>query len=120
MENPSRLPLYLGVLLLIAGWAVIMLAWYQSGRQDLETGQIPYVISGGFGGFGLILMGVVSMLVDVVRQAEFKLRRSAEHLHERMEGLAQMFVDGSAPAGSVATRTPRNARRRRSSTASAD
>jgi hypothetical protein len=92
MERPSRLPLYVGIALLIAGWAVIFIGWYQSGQQDLETGQLPYVISGGFGGFGLIIMGVIAILADVVRQAESKLRRSAEELHRRMEELAEVFV----------------------------
>jgi hypothetical protein len=109
-EAPSRLPLVLGIVLLVAGWAVIMLGWYQSGRQDLETGQIPYVISGGFGGFGLILMGLIGILVDVVRQAETKLRRSADELHRRMEELAETFVLEQAPAPRTA---PRPAKKRR-------
>lgn len=113
-DRPSHLPLYLGILLLVAGWVVIMLGWYQAGRQDLETGQIPYVISGGFGGFGLILMGVIAMLVDVVRQAESKLRRSADELHRRMEELAETFVVDNAPSfrEEPATASRRPARRR--------
>ncbi len=101
MERPSRLPLYAGIALLALGWVVVGIGWYQSGQQDLETGQIPYVISGGFGGFGLILMGVIGILADVVRQAETKLRRSAEELHRRMQELAEVFVgdrdDASLP-----------------------
>lgn len=87
------MPLYVGVALLVLGWVVVGIGWYQAGQQDLETGQIPYVISGGFGGFGLILMGVIGILADVVRQAESKLRRSADHLHERMQELAEAFVE---------------------------
>jgi hypothetical protein len=117
VDRPSRLPLYIGILLIACGWAVIFLGWYQAGRQDLETGQLPYVISGGFGGFGLLLMGVIAILMDVVRQAESQLRRSAEQLHERMQELAETFVleqaaqpiaaQQSSPAG------PRPQRRRR-------
>jgi hypothetical protein len=113
VERPSRLPLYVGIALLALGWIVVAVGWYQSGRQDLETGQIPYVISGGFGGFGLILMGVIGILADVVRQAETKLRRSADELHKRMQELAEVFVsdhsdadeDDLPPARSASRRT---------------
>jgi hypothetical protein len=133
VDRPSRLPLYLGIALVICAWTVIGIGWYQSGQQDLETGQIPYVISGGFGGFGLLLMGVIAILADVVRQAESKLRRSAEELHRRMQELAEVFVlEEAAPARAPQARgtgagsqRPRGRRghrpqQRRSGTASSD
>jgi hypothetical protein len=43
-------------------------------------------------------MGLIAILVDVVRQAETKLRRSADELHRRMEELAETFVLEQAPA----------------------
>jgi hypothetical protein len=88
--------LVIGFVLVACGWAVIFLGWYQAGRQDLETGQLPYIISGGFGGFGLVVVGAIAILIDVVRQAETKLRHSAEELHARMQELAETFVNGQA------------------------
>jgi hypothetical protein len=121
VEQPSRFPLVIGFVLVVLGWAVIFIGWWQAGNQDLETGQIPYIISGGFGGFGLVVLGAIAILVDVVRQAETKLRASAEALHERLHELAESFVRDQqttpAPApkasSSPAKARPRRRRRRR-------
>lgn len=108
-ERPSRLPLYLGVVLAVCGWAAIGVAWYQAGRQELETGQLPFVISGGFGGWGLLLMGAVGIVVDAVRQAAWTLR-SATDAQEREFGELRRALDELA--GGPADDPPRRRRRR--------
>lgn len=113
MDRPSRLPLYLGALLVACGWIAIGVGWWQAGRQDLETGQLPFVISGGFGGFGLLLMGAIAVLIDFVRQAEWALRRSAEDLHIRMEQVIDTFVAPGSDGRMAGRRNEGSPRRRR-------
>jgi cytochrome oxidase assembly protein ShyY1 len=112
VNRPSRSPLYVGIALVASGWIVLGLGWWQAGLQDLETGQLPYVISGGFGGFGLLLMGAIAILIDFVRMAEWQLRRSAEHLHARMEEVVDAFAE-ARPAGRLPAATSSRSRRPR-------
>jgi hypothetical protein len=121
VKRPSRLPLYIGLPLVVAGWAALFVGWYQAGRQDLQTGQIPYVLSGGFGGWALLAMGSLAIFIDVVRQIEW---RAHVHLHdvqitlERLgEALRQSTVRAPSPTSSEPSadgaRPPRKRSRRR-------
>ncbi len=100
MKRPSRLPLYLGMALAVAGWAALFLGWYQAGRQDLETGQIPYVVSGGFGGWALLAMGALGVLLDFVRQAEWRAHRHLRDIQRSLDQLGESFT------GQAKTRSP--------------
>ena len=91
MDRPSRFPLYLGVLLVIAGWVALLVGWYQAGRQDLETGQIPYVLSGGFGGWALLVMGAAAVVVDVMRQAEWRAHEQLDEVRAALDGVAELL-----------------------------
>lgn len=80
--------MYLGVLLVLAGWAVLLAGWYQAGQQELETGQIPYVLSGGFGGWALLVMGAAAIVVDLLRQAEWRTSDQLDEVRAILEGIA--------------------------------
>lgn len=82
------MPLTLGVLLVAAGWIVLFVAWYQTGQQDLETGQLPYVLSGGFGGWGLLLMGAGLIFFDAVRQMEWRAHQRLDEVQSALKDLA--------------------------------
>lgn len=67
--------LVLGLVLIASGFGAIFAAWLQVSNQSLETGQIPYLVSGGLGGLGLIIIGAVVILVDTVLKSAAELRR---------------------------------------------
>jgi hypothetical protein len=109
VERPSRLPLYIGILLAAAGWAAIGLGWYQTGQQELQTGQIPFVMSGGFGGWGLLVMGMAALLLDAVRQAAWRIEQGQRELRDALTG----GETGSPADGRSARRRTRSSRRAR-------
>lgn len=94
MDKPaSRLPLVVGCLLIAVGWAAIYLGWQKAGEQRIEVGQIPYLVSGGFGGLGLILLGVAGILTDVILRASWQQRRAAERVEDALGVVADRLVE---------------------------
>ena len=115
MKRPNRLPLYLGVPLVLAGWVALFLGWYQAGRQDLQTGQIPYLLSGGFGGWALLAMGTLLIFIDVVRQIEWRAHVHLRDVQKTLDRLGEKLGEPSratAPPDDV-DRPPRKGSRRR-------
>ena len=67
MERPTiRVPVALGTLAIIAGFAALGLAWYHTGNTDQMWIQNQEMISGGFGGIGLIIVGATVLIRDAL------------------------------------------------------
>lgn len=88
-KAPSRIPLAVGLVLIACGWAAIYLAWNQAGEQRIEVGQLPYLISGGFGGLGLLLLGGLGIVVDQVQQSSWRARRALAEVKEALAELGE-------------------------------
>ncbi len=56
-----------------AGFVVIFLGWNGMARAPFADEQLPYVVSGGFGGMGLILLGIAIMLIAQMRTERRRL-----------------------------------------------
>jgi hypothetical protein len=121
VKRPNRLPLYLGVPLVVAGWVALFLGWYQAGRQDLQTGQIPYVLSGGFGGWALLAMGTLLIFIDVVRQIEWRAHVHLRDVQRTLERVGEALGEPArAAASDDVDRPPRKGSRRRRPTRTKD
>lgn len=79
-------PVSVGVLLAAIGFVLIFLAWNGAAGVDHIQGQLPYVISGGLTGLGLIGAGLTTILVQASR-------RDSRELSERMEELTEAIRD---------------------------
>ena len=91
----SSSPVSAGVLLVIAGFIALFLAWNGASAKDYIEGQLPYLISGGLVGMGLIGAGLAVVNIQARRADQ-------DELLDRLEAIiaAREIVEEppSAPA----------------------
>jgi hypothetical protein len=99
----------LGIVYCIAGFFLIFLGWNGAASHDREAAQIPYVISGGIAGLGLVVVGAALIVAHSLRTDRIELRGSIDDLRaaiERSEAARETAGDGSpgyAPAARATT-----------------
>lgn len=64
----SPVPTYLGIAVAAIGFVLLIVAWGQSAGEVNVALQIPYLISGGMVGLGLIMVGVTIVNVAAKRR----------------------------------------------------
>lgn len=84
-----------------AGFVVMGLAWNGAASIDFAQGQIPYLLSGGFVGLGLVIVGVGLMLFESGRRAGTRAERRINDLQEALSKIS-VSTNGQAPARSAA------------------
>jgi len=77
----------LGVALCLAGFVLIFIGWNGAASVDRVTAQFPYLISGGIGGLGLVILGAILISVDIRREDG---RRVEQMLAEVRDALARL------------------------------
>lgn len=77
-------PVSAGVLLVVAGFIALFLAWNGAAGKDYVEGQLPYLISGGLVGMGLIGAGLTVVNVQARRKDQAELLAKLEELTEAM------------------------------------
>jgi hypothetical protein len=75
----TRLTRLVGLFFVLAGFAAIGLGWVGAANKDYVEGQLPYALSGGAAGLGLIVVGVGLM---VMAQLRTEGRRMLDRLEE--------------------------------------
>lgn len=66
-DRRVRLGRMLGLTFMTAGFVVIGLAWNGAAEVNFAQGQIPYLLSGGFMGLGMIVLGAALLFLATVR-----------------------------------------------------
>ena len=78
----SSSPVSAGLLLVVAGFIALFLAWNGASGIDYVEGQLPYLISGGLVGMGLIGAGLTVVNVQARRADQAALISKLEELFE--------------------------------------
>lgn len=94
-------PVSVGVLLVVAGFIALFLAWNGAAGKDFVQGQLPYVISGGLVGIALVGCGLTVINVQARRADQTELLHRLETLLENRD----------AQVTEVATRPRRTTRK---------
>jgi hypothetical protein len=86
-DPSSTVPTYVGVLVALVGFALIAVAWAEvAGLTDVWK-QMPYVMSAGLPGLGLVMTGLVIVNISARRQDAAARARQAEMLAEALRDL---------------------------------
>ena len=64
----------LGIGYCVVGFFLIFLGWNGAASNDREPAQIPYVISGGIAGLGLVVLGAALIVAHSLRTDRVELR----------------------------------------------
>jgi len=88
-DPASLIPTFVGVVVAAAGFALIGYAWAKvAGLVDVWK-QMPYVVSAGLPGLGLVMTGLVIVNVSARRQDGAARARQMATLTEAMRALQQ-------------------------------
>ncbi|MGH3656149.1 MAG: hypothetical protein ACRDUA_05775 [Micromonosporaceae bacterium] len=99
MPNPqiSRLRL-LGLMFCLLGATLITLGWMGTAKYAYVDQQMPYLLSGGAAGLGLIVVGIGLLVIA-------QLRVEADKIAERLAALAPRGDEPVIPSQRVEART---------------
>lgn len=91
-------PVTAGVALVVAGVIALFLAWNGAAGVDYVEGQLPYLISGGLVGVGLIGAGLTVVNVQARRQDNAELLARLDDIAEALQLLGSPVATAAAPA----------------------
>jgi hypothetical protein len=83
----SFVPTYVGLVVAAVGFGLLALTWARVAGRDNVAFQMPYVVSGGLTGIGLIMGGLILVNIAAKRQDAAERTRQMEQLREALDDL---------------------------------
>lgn len=92
MQRFSPAGVYVAVVIMAAGFLLIVLGWNGAADIDFAQGQLPFIISGGLAGIALLGVGLGLAVAQV-------LRRNAQELAGKIEEMIEVVAMDGLPGG---------------------
>lgn len=90
----------LGMGVIGLGFLIILFAWNGAAGLDYAQGQLPYLISGGFGGLSLVVIGSILLLAESNRRDRAVVEQQLGELISAIQSLSSTTgVVASATSG---------------------
>lgn len=89
----SPLPTYAGLALCVLGFVLLAYSWGKVAGEVEVWRQMPYLVSGGFTGLGLVLVGVTLVNIAAKRADAAARERQDDQLAEALRELRQALED---------------------------
>ena len=91
----SPMPTYIGIAVAAVGFGLIFYAWSKvAGIADNVALQLPYLVSGGLTGLGLVMVGVTIVNIAAKRRDARLRQQQTELLADALHELRSALDDG--------------------------
>lgn len=100
MDKRSKYAEYIPVVLIVVGFAFMFLGWNGAAGRDCVQCQVPYMISGGLIGLGLVFFGSASLVVRAFKEGLVRQLKELESLTETSKRVATTLTwsaNGTGP-----------------------
>jgi len=94
---------YVGIAVVAAGFGVIMFTWGEVAALTVVPLQMPYLVSGGLVGLGLILCGLTLVNINAKRQDAFARERQLGQVREVLTQVKALLAGEPPPGSDAAT-----------------
>ena len=89
LRPQSPVPTYIGVAVVALGFVALAIAWGGVAGEDNVARQVPYLVSGGLIGIGLILVGLTIVNVAAKRREAAAREQQTQLLAAALRGLGE-------------------------------
>lgn len=89
--------IYLGIVTTLTGFALLGVTWGQVAGIGDVVFQLPYLVSGGFTGLGLVLVGLVTISIGSHRREAAERARQMERLAAVLRDVTERLTRSRSP-----------------------